>query len=104
MADREIRVRELAYRLWEEAGRPDGRSEEFWRAAETRLAEATPAKAPRKAAAKAVPAKVSVKASAKLPAKPPAKAAPKAAAKAAPKKAAPKKTPKRKVPPAPPQN
>lgn len=26
----EERVRTLAYRLWEDAGSPDGRSEEFW--------------------------------------------------------------------------
>ena len=26
-------IRELAYELWEQAGRPDGRSEEFWFAA-----------------------------------------------------------------------
>lgn len=28
--DREQRIRDKAYRLWEEAGRPEGRSEEFW--------------------------------------------------------------------------
>jgi hypothetical protein len=26
-------IRELAYKLWEQAGRPDGRSDEFWFAA-----------------------------------------------------------------------
>ena len=26
-------IRELAYELWEQAGRPDGRSDEFWFAA-----------------------------------------------------------------------
>jgi hypothetical protein len=31
-------VRELAYRLWEQRGRPHGRSEEDWFAAEKRLA------------------------------------------------------------------
>jgi hypothetical protein len=28
--DREQRIRERAYSLWEEEGRPDGRAEEFW--------------------------------------------------------------------------
>ena len=27
-------IRKLAYELWEQAGRPDGRSDEFWFAAE----------------------------------------------------------------------
>lgn len=30
-------IRELAYRLWEEAGRPSGRQEEFWLQAEEQL-------------------------------------------------------------------
>jgi hypothetical protein len=30
MSEIEHGVRELAYRLWEQAGRPDGRSDEFW--------------------------------------------------------------------------
>lgn len=29
-------IREMAYRFWEEAGRPDGRSDEFWSEAEQR--------------------------------------------------------------------
>jgi hypothetical protein len=33
MSDTEQRTRELAYRLWEEAGRPDGRDDDFWHAA-----------------------------------------------------------------------
>ena len=32
-------VRELAYRLWEERGRPQGRPEEDWYAAERRLSD-----------------------------------------------------------------
>ena len=28
--EREARIREVAYRLWEEDGRPDGRDVEFW--------------------------------------------------------------------------
>ena len=35
MSRREEQIRRLAYRLWEEAGRPEGRSDEFWLAAET---------------------------------------------------------------------
>jgi hypothetical protein len=30
MTDSDREIRERAYRLWEEAGRPAGRSEEFW--------------------------------------------------------------------------
>ena len=30
MTEIEKRVRELAYRLWDEAGRPEGRADEFW--------------------------------------------------------------------------
>jgi hypothetical protein len=37
--DRELRIRELAYALWERAGRPDGPPMEFWLAAEQALAE-----------------------------------------------------------------
>ena len=29
-SDREQQIRERAYDLWEQAGRPDGRHEEFW--------------------------------------------------------------------------
>lgn len=35
----EDKLRELAYKLWEEAGRPSGRQEEFWQQAEERLAQ-----------------------------------------------------------------
>jgi hypothetical protein len=37
MPHQEHRVRDLAYRLWEEAGRPEGRSDEFWHIAVMRL-------------------------------------------------------------------
>jgi hypothetical protein len=30
VSDNEPRIRELAYLLWEQAGRPEGRAEEFW--------------------------------------------------------------------------
>jgi hypothetical protein len=33
MRDTEKLIRELAYKLWEQAGRPEGRSDEFWFAA-----------------------------------------------------------------------
>lgn len=32
-------IRDRAYALWEEAGRPDGRDKEFWEAAERQLSE-----------------------------------------------------------------
>ena len=37
MSDSEQEVRERAYVLWEEAGRPEGRSEEFWFLAQQEL-------------------------------------------------------------------
>ncbi|PZQ17054.1 MAG: hypothetical protein DI565_06625 [Ancylobacter novellus] len=37
MNDRERRVRDEAYRLWNEAGRPDGEGESFWYEAEKRI-------------------------------------------------------------------
>jgi hypothetical protein len=30
MEDREQRIREIAHRLWEEAGRPSGQADEHW--------------------------------------------------------------------------
>ena len=38
MSDDEQKVRELAYQLWDEAGRPEGESEIFWFAAKRKLA------------------------------------------------------------------
>lgn len=38
MYDEEQKVRELAYDLWDQAGRPDGSAEEFWFAAKQQLA------------------------------------------------------------------
>lgn len=38
MQDDEQEVRDLAYRLWEEAGKPEGRHDEFWHKARERLA------------------------------------------------------------------
>jgi len=33
----EQEIRERAHRLWEQAGKPEGREDEFWRAAEQQL-------------------------------------------------------------------
>jgi Protein of unknown function (DUF2934) len=38
MSDVERQIRERAYLLWEQAGRPEGRAEEFWFAAHAELA------------------------------------------------------------------
>jgi hypothetical protein len=38
-ADRDARVRERAYRIWEGEGRPDGRAEEHWHLAEREIAD-----------------------------------------------------------------
>ena len=35
--ERESRIRELAYQLWEAAGRPEGRDEEYWDQAEAQI-------------------------------------------------------------------
>lgn len=57
MSDLEDRIRARAHLLWDAAGRPEGRDEEFWLAAEAELkAAAAPAKAKPKAAAKPRPA------------------------------------------------
>jgi DUF2934 family protein len=37
MSEKEEDIRRRAYHLWEEAGMPDGRSDEFWRAAEMEI-------------------------------------------------------------------
>lgn len=37
MTDREQLIRERAHWLWEEAGRPEGRDDEFWRQAEREI-------------------------------------------------------------------
>ncbi len=42
MPDTEERIRERAYQLWEQAGRPAGRSEEFWFAARAEIEGGTP--------------------------------------------------------------
>ena len=37
MTEREERIRALAHRLWEEAGRPEGQDEYFWSKAEAEI-------------------------------------------------------------------
>lgn len=73
MSAEQEKIEHLAYRLWQEAGSPDGRDQEFWFAA---LAEVT--------ADKTVKAEPKPKAAAKPKAasKPKVAAKPKAAAKA----------------------
>ncbi len=59
MSDRDHRIREAAYHLWERAGRPDHRSDEFWALAEARIAAEDAAETPKKPkrkSAKAAPA------------------------------------------------
>ncbi|MFJ5487693.1 DUF2934 domain-containing protein, partial [Hansschlegelia beijingensis] len=38
MKDRERRIREIAYQLWEDAGRPEGQERQHWLEAERRVA------------------------------------------------------------------
>ncbi|RAU21628.1 hypothetical protein CU669_11630 [Paramagnetospirillum kuznetsovii] len=45
-------VKDLAYRLWEEAGKPEGRDMDFWLMAEAQTAKPAKAKAAPKAKAK----------------------------------------------------
>jgi len=37
MTEREERIRALAHRMWEEAGRPEGQDEYFWQKAEAEI-------------------------------------------------------------------
>ena len=61
-------VKDLAYRLWEEAGKPEGRDMDFWIQAEAALAK------PKAAAKPAAKAKAKPAVKAKPAAKPAAKA------------------------------
>jgi Protein of unknown function (DUF2934) len=53
MDDRENRIREIAYFMWEEEGRPDGQADRHWQSAkaivESQDAERRPSKASRQA-------------------------------------------------------
>ena len=47
MSDRDRRIQDEAYRIWDEAGRPEGKGDEHWYEAEKRIAageEPVPAK------------------------------------------------------------
>lgn len=74
MSAEQEHIKDLAYRLWLDAGSPHGRDQEFWFAA---VAQVTAAK-PTAAAKPKAPAKPKTPAKAKVAAKP--KAAPKAKA------------------------
>lgn len=76
MSAEQEKLKNLAYQLWQDAGSPHGRDQEFWYAAEIHLKAATSAK-PKAAKPKAAP---KVKEKAPAVAKPAAK--PKAASKA----------------------
>lgn len=78
MSAEQEKIKDVAYRLWLDAGSPDGRDQEFWFAAEAQV------KVPAKPKAAPKP-----KAAAKPKAEPKPKAVPKAKAPAKPK-AAPK--------------
>ncbi|WP_227590659.1 DUF2934 domain-containing protein [Cereibacter sphaeroides] len=57
--DREARIRQRAYELWEAEGQPAGRDQDYWLRAEAEIADDKPApaaKAPRARKAKAEPA------------------------------------------------
>lgn len=73
MSAEQEKIKDLAYRLWQESGSPHGRDQEFWYQAELQVKGAKPAKpkASPKPAAAAKP---------KAPAKPKAESKPKAAA------------------------
>jgi hypothetical protein len=53
MADRDERIRELAYLLWLEEGYPEGQAERHWLTAEILIESESRTKAPRKRAARA---------------------------------------------------
>lgn len=55
MSAEQEKIKDLAYRLWQDAGSPHGRDQEFWYAAETQVKGAKPAKAPAKPKAAAKP-------------------------------------------------
>ena len=43
MIDTDALIRERAYLLWEQAGRPEGRAEDFWHEAAAEIAREVPA-------------------------------------------------------------
>ncbi|WYK06972.1 DUF2934 domain-containing protein [Cereibacter sphaeroides f. sp. denitrificans] len=85
--DREARIRQRAYELWEAEGQPAGRDQDYWLRAEAELGEDKPvpaAKAPRARKAEAEPA-AGDEAAPKAPPVQKAEAEPAANAEAAPK-------------------
>jgi hypothetical protein len=61
-ASREDRVRHVAHLIWEDEGRPDGRAENHWLAAEAKLSEVDAIEAPaRKASTRTVAVKRKLK-------------------------------------------
>lgn len=72
MSAEQEKIKDIAYRLWQDAGSPHGRDQEFWYAAEVEVTAAKPQPQPKAAA------KPKAEAKAKPAAKP--KAAPKAKA------------------------
>lgn len=85
MSAEQDKIKDIAYQLWQDAGSPHGRDQEFWFAAEARVKPAKPAAKPKaapKPKAEAKPAKPKAEAKPKAPAKAKAPAKPKAAAKA----------------------
>lgn len=58
MSDRDRRIQDEAYRIWDEAGRPEGKGDEHWYEAEKRIAagegEPLPAKTKKPKAVKVV--------------------------------------------------
>lgn len=64
-ADRDARIRDHAYRLWEQEGRPHGRELDFWLTAEAQVSDAVAPAAPAKAKAPAKPKAAATPAAAK---------------------------------------
>ena len=57
IAGRDQRIADLAYRIWEEDGRPEGRAEAHWLRAAVLVDESAPKKTVLKAAAPRTPKK-----------------------------------------------
>lgn len=76
MSAEQEKIKDVAYRMWQDAGSPDGRDQEFWFAAEAEVKVPPKAKAAPKPKAVAKP---KAEAKPKAPAKPKAAAKPKTA-------------------------
>ena len=62
IAGRDQLIADMAFRLWEEEGRPEGRSEDHWLRAAVLVDEAAPKAKAKKPSVKAVTVKTSKKA------------------------------------------